>query len=86
MNYLLLIIGAILGWLTGILIIIAYHWLKGKILTIENKQEKTVRTICKKCIYYHKGCFYDAGDSLTKIPCRALTLIIKINNIIEKDN
>jgi len=53
---------------------------------IENKQEKTVRTICKKCIYYHKGCFYDAGDSLTKIPCRALTLIIKINDIIEKGN
>ena len=29
MNYLLLIIGAILGWLTAELIIIVYHWLKG---------------------------------------------------------
>lgn len=51
---------------------------------MEERQEKIVRVICKKCFYYNKGCFYDAGDSLTKIPCRALTLIIKIENLIEE--
>ena len=35
-----------------------------------------IKEICQKCIYYHKGCFYDYGDSLTKIPCRALRQII----------
>jgi hypothetical protein len=31
-----------------------------------------IETVCKKCDYYKKGCFFDYGDSLTKIPCQAL--------------
>lgn len=48
---------------------------------MEDRQERIVRTICKKCRYYKTTCLYDAGDSITKVPCRALTLIIKMGNI-----
>ena len=34
-----------------------------------------IAEFCKKCDYYRKGCFYDYGDSLTKIPCEALRRI-----------
>lgn len=34
--------------------------------------EDLIETVCKKCRYYQKGCLFDYGDSLTKIPCEAL--------------
>ena len=47
------------------------------------KQEGMLRDyisdFCKKCNYYRKGCYFDYGDSLTKIPCYALQTIIKMD-------
>ena len=36
-----------------------------------------IKEYCQNCIYYNTRCFYDYGDSLTKIPCEALRRIIK---------
>jgi len=36
-----------------------------------------IKEYCQKCIYYKSRCFYDYGDSLTKIPCEALRRIKK---------
>jgi len=57
--------------------------------------DELIEVVCKKCRYWHNGCLYDYGDSLTKIPCRALVelyrligeeleLIEKLSTIIKK--
>ena len=48
--------------------------------------DQFIKSICKKCRYYKKGCFYDYGDSLTKIPCEALIVLTKIKFILEGIN
>ena len=35
-----------------------------------------IENICKKCNYFRQGCWYDYGDSLTKIPCTALNILM----------
>jgi hypothetical protein len=35
-----------------------------------------IKEYCQKCIYYKRGCHYDYGDSMTKIPCEALRKIM----------
>jgi hypothetical protein len=39
--------------------------------------EDLIDIVCKKCRYYQKGCTFDKGDSLTKIPCQALVELTK---------
>ena len=34
--------------------------------------EDLIDVVCKKCRYYQTRCFFDHGDSLTKLPCEAL--------------
>lgn len=34
-----------------------------------------IAKFCKRCFYYRKGCFFDYGDSDTKIPCAALQYV-----------
>ena len=41
------------------------------------KMKDYIKEYCQKCIYYKNRCFYDYGDSLTKIPCEALRRIKK---------
>ena len=36
-----------------------------------------IAKFCKKCRYYKSSCYYDYGDSLTKIPCEALRRIMR---------
>jgi len=39
-----------------------------------------IKEICEKCPKYKtEDCTYDYGDSLTKIPCRALLELQKLN-------
>ena len=42
-----------------------------------------IRIICKKCCYYKNTCYYDYGDSITKIPCEALRILMKIEFMLE---
>lgn len=39
--------------------------------------------ICKRCRYYKTNCYYDYGDSLTKIPCEALRYLAYIMFMFE---
>ena len=43
----------------------------------EGMLQDYIAIFCKKCNYYNKSCWYDYGDSLTKIPCYALYTIMK---------
>ena len=38
-----------------------------------------IAEFCKPCYYYRKGCYFDFGDSLTKISCYALQTIMKMD-------
>ena len=42
-----------------------------------------IKIICKKCHYYKNICHYDYGDSMTKIPCEALRILMKIELMLE---
>jgi len=37
-----------------------------------------IETVCKKCHKWQKGCPFDYGDSVTKIPCEALIQLAKL--------
>jgi len=37
--------------------------------------EKLIEQICRRCPYFKKGCWFDEGDSITKIPCEALRIL-----------
>jgi len=41
-----------------------------------------IETVCKKCHSWQKGCPFDYGDSLTKIPCEALIQLAKPESLI----
>jgi len=38
-----------------------------------------IETVCKKCHLWQKGCPFDYGDSLTKIPCEALVQLVRLD-------
>jgi len=40
--------------------------------------ESLIEKVCKKCIYYRKICWFDYGDSVTKIPCNALKVLYEL--------
>ena len=40
--------------------------------------ESLIEKVCKKCIYYRKICWFDYGDSITKIPCNALKALYEL--------
>jgi len=40
--------------------------------------DRLIDIICAQCPYRKRGCFYDHGDSITKIPCEAFLEICKI--------
>jgi hypothetical protein len=46
----------------------------GKVLEID----ELIKVVCKKCRYWQNGCLFDYGNSLTKIPCRALVELYKL--------
>ena len=39
------------------------------------ENEDLVDVVCSRCRYYKHGCWYDKGDSETKIPCEALYIL-----------
>jgi len=42
-----------------------------------------IKIVCKKCHYYKNICHYDYGDSMTKIPCEALRILMKIELMLQ---
>ena len=45
--------------------------------------ESLIEKICKKYIYYKKVCWFDYGDSVTKIPCQALKVLYELCQVLE---
>lgn len=40
--------------------------------------DELIKCICEKCPYWKKICWFDYGDSMTKIPCWALVKLYEI--------
>jgi len=45
------------------------------------RTDDLIETICRRCRYYKRSCFYDYGDSLT-IPCKALVKLYELSKFL----